>query len=306
MEGSRPWLNAQPSDLPLAITFLFVPQLVLSILSTLNLRSKNSLNILTRHPSLILLPVVTFFTFAKVQVGCSANESRVRFSKRFSWYNIGVSVVGYVSWAVWFYFRFEFGKNEGWRRSFYEVYLAFSLYPLVLSIILTALFLHLDSICCSECARVPAEEISVYDPSTDRRFIMDQETGKIIPVPEEDVETGNNPSNHRAEVQETDIDTASIVHDVRDENMKKVSDEDLQKTETTSDNAEAETPQEDAEDTEQMSVCDPSTDRRLVLMENGELKNEDDLKKDLMVEDIIEDVVSDIMIYENVKEIVRD
>ena len=255
--------DSSPSDLPLAITFLFVPQLVLSILSTLNLRSKNSLHIITRHPSVILLPVVTFFTFAKVKVGCGANESRVRFSKRFSWSNIGVSVVGYVSWAVWFYYRFEFYKG---RRDFYEVYLPISLSPLVLSIILTALFLHLDSICCSECARVPAEEISVYDPSTDRRFIMDQETGKIIPVPEEDVETGNNPSNHRAEVQETDIDTASVEQDVGDENMKKVSDEDLQKTETISEDVEEETHQEDAEDTEMTGLI--STEDEKVLPES--------------------------------------
>merc|ERR1712066_390188 len=209
----------------LAFTFLFLPQFLLTIFCTLNLRSKNSLKIITRHPSLILLPIFTFFTFAKVKVGCSADESRVRFSKRFSWSNIGVSLVGYVTWAVWFYYRFDFGRYAWSRHDFYALHLSSTIPPLVLSAILTALFLHLDRVCCSECARVPGEQISVYDPVTDKRYIMDQDTGEIIPVPEEDEETGNNPSHYQAEVQETD-------------------------TDTTSETAKVETHQEDDEDTE--------------------------------------------------------
>lgn len=49
----------------------------------------------------------------------------------------------------------------------------------------------------------------MYDPSTNSRFIMDKGTGKIIPVPAENGETGNNPS--KLTLQDTeDIDTARM------------------------------------------------------------------------------------------------
>ena len=78
------------SNFTLAIAILFLPQAVLAIFCSLNLRSKSFFKIITRLPSILLLPVFTFFTFSKLDVSCSGGESRVRFSKKFSWINIGV------------------------------------------------------------------------------------------------------------------------------------------------------------------------------------------------------------------------
>ena len=40
---------------------------------------------------------------------------------------------------------------------------------------------------------MPGEEISVYDPSTDKRFII--KDGEVVEPPEDDVETGDTPSS---------------------------------------------------------------------------------------------------------------
>jgi len=57
-----------PSYLPITVTILlmFLPQFLLSLFATLNFRDKSSLKILYRHPFLIILPTVTFFTFSKI------------------------------------------------------------------------------------------------------------------------------------------------------------------------------------------------------------------------------------------------
>ena len=62
------------------------------------------------------------------------------------------------------------------------------------SVILTGLFLHLDRLCCCcPCTGVPGEEISVYDPSTDKRLIL--VNSELVEPPEDDVETGDTPSS---------------------------------------------------------------------------------------------------------------
>ena len=58
----------------------------------------------------------------------------------------------------------------------------------------TGLFLHLDRLySCCPCTGVPGEEISVYDPTTDKRFII--KDGELVEPPEDDVETGDTPSS---------------------------------------------------------------------------------------------------------------
>ena len=60
--------------------------------------------------------------------------------------------------------------------------------PLLLSAILTLLLLHLDRLSCfCSCTAVPGEEISVYDPTTDKRMIL--ENGELVEPPEDDTET---------------------------------------------------------------------------------------------------------------------
>ena len=90
-----------------------------------------------------------------------------------------VSALGYVSWVVWFYNDFYYFKlevqfiDEAYKELFYPVYIPFTLSPFLLSAILTLLLLRLDRLsCCCSWTRVPGEEISVYDPSMDKRYIM--------------------------------------------------------------------------------------------------------------------------------------
>jgi len=158
-------------SLTVTILLLFVPQFLLSLFSTLNFLNKSSLKILYRQPSLIILPTVTFFTFSRV-----GGESRVSFSKKFSWLNILFSTVGYVVFVVRLYYNL-------FIRDFNDSLL--TTLPLYLSsILVAALFLHLDKLpCCN-----PREQLSVYDPDLDQKFIMLD--GRVVEDPEGEVENG--------------------------------------------------------------------------------------------------------------------
>ena len=162
-----------------AIVLLILLPFLLSSFSTLNFRDKSSLKILYRHPFLFILPTATFFTFSRLNINCNSSESRVTFSTRFTYINIAVTTVGYVSWLVWLYCTA--GVFRRW--AFYKYVLPCTLPFFVASILLTALFLHLDKLpFCN--AR---EQLSVYDPDLKRRFIMVD--GEVVEDPEDDVET---------------------------------------------------------------------------------------------------------------------
>ena len=199
------------SDLLITIGLLFLPQAVLAIFSSLNLRSKSSLEkIITRHPSILLLPVFTFFTFSKL------NESRVSFSKKFSWINIGVSAVGYVAWSVWGYYYLE--SYSVYLKLFpftFLTLLIMTFTPFLLSSFLTVLFLHLDRLCsCCSCCLEPGEEISVYDPHTDQRLLL--RDGQMVEPPEEDLEAGNSSPPSIAEVSKTDDIDMTVIQDINE------------------------------------------------------------------------------------------
>ena len=171
--------------LSLIILVLFLPPFLLSTFSTLNLRDKSSLKILYRHPSLIILPTVTFFTFSRHNISCCSSFSennRVSFSKKLTWVNIAFSIIAYVAYGVRMFISLD-PASENFLYSF--IYFAFFLglvlfliLPLnVLTILLTALFLHTDKLCC--CCCDPREQLSVYDPDLDKRMISKQsETGQ--------------------------------------------------------------------------------------------------------------------------------
>ena len=148
--------------------------------------SKSSLKVITHRPSLLLLPTVTFFTFSKVQVGCSRSESRVKFSKKFTWINMAVSAVGFSCLLVWCSLQYLNHVNIFQLEHFIFVFIP--LVSFLPSLILTILFLHLDRLCsCCSCTGVPGEEISVYDPNMVKRFVI--KDGELVEPPEEDVET---------------------------------------------------------------------------------------------------------------------
>ena len=91
-----------------------------------------------------------------------------------------ISTINCVVWCVWSYFN-------------YAIIYSLIILPLsVVSILLTALFLHTDKLCCW-CD--PREQLSVYDPHLDKRFIMKEgevvvDTEAEADTPEVDVETG--------------------------------------------------------------------------------------------------------------------
>ena len=91
------------------------------------------------------------------------------FRKRFTWINIGVSILGYVSWLVWYSYRFVHDEID--RHFFYHTILPTAVTPFVFSAALTALFLH-----------QPREEISVYDPKLNQSFIKE----KVVDTIEDD------------------------------------------------------------------------------------------------------------------------
>ena len=161
---------------------LFLPPLLLCLVSTLNYEDKSSLKIIYRHPSLIILPIVTFFTFSRINVGCcsvniwfftrtTVKNNSVSFSKRYTYINIFFTTAMY---ALRVGMDTTNLNNDGFIVSM-------ALH--VLSILLTALFLHLDKVCC--CCCDPREMLSVYDPVLDERFIMLD--GKVVEDPEDDV-----------------------------------------------------------------------------------------------------------------------
>ena len=182
MDGKRSSDSDVAHNLTITALLVFLPSFLLSIFSTLNFRDLSSLKILYRQPSLIILPTVTYFTFSRDNIGCCRINNRVSFSKKFTWLNIVVSTVSYLIWG------------EVSLIGNFEHILVFLIFALPLPLLLTGLFLHTDKLCC--CCCTSRDQLSVYDPGLDKRFIMvdgealDPEDD--VETPNDDGETGNN------------------------------------------------------------------------------------------------------------------
>lgn len=88
--------------------------------------------------------------------------------------NAALTTVGYVSWVVWWYFA------KGISPLLYIFSISLPLF--LISILLTALFLHLDKLpCCN-----PREQLSVYDPDQNKRLIMVD--GEVVDDPDDEEE----------------------------------------------------------------------------------------------------------------------
>ena len=128
--------------------------------------------ILYRHPSLIILPMVTFFTFSRDEVegerereenegkesrergekDCKEKDggesTRFSFSPKFTWLNMLVNTVGWVVWGVWFYFTLSDWVCQQFLLSIpLSKWISLTLPLHLSSILLTGLFLHLDRLC---------------------------------------------------------------------------------------------------------------------------------------------------------------
>ena len=78
----------------LGFSLLYLPQLLLALVTTLDTKY-TSLTILWNHPSLILLPLFTFFTFSKPHNFCrsDASDNRVMFSVKYTKINMAVLMI---------------------------------------------------------------------------------------------------------------------------------------------------------------------------------------------------------------------
>ena len=151
----------------LAVFGLFIPQTLLAIFSTIGW-SKASLKILLHHPSLILLPTFTFFTFAKIRTCCGPQNLRIMFSKKFTFYNMVISTI-YV--AVMAYLSISYLLSTGYNSTAFSGNVVHGLIIIMIIIIMigvvpTTIFLLYDKLfcCCCSCWLQPLEEVVVFDP----------------------------------------------------------------------------------------------------------------------------------------------
>ena len=78
-----------------SVTFaiLFLPELLLSVYSV------NSIRTVYLQPSLLLLPLFTFFTFSRVSFGWQAPpDNRIKFSQKMTFLNMALAMVGFFGW----------------------------------------------------------------------------------------------------------------------------------------------------------------------------------------------------------------
>ena len=149
----------------LAVFGLFIPQTLLAMFSTIGW-SKASLKILPQHPSLILLPTFTFFTFAKVQTGCGGPQDlRIRFSKKFTCYNMVLSTI-YM--AVIFFLYIPHIMSSGYSDTNITAGAIGASCGIIIifGIVPTTIFLLYDKLCCCccSCCLQPSQEVVVFDP----------------------------------------------------------------------------------------------------------------------------------------------
>ena len=167
----------------LGFSLLYLPQLLLALVTTLDTKY-SSLTILRNHPSLVMLPVFTFFTFSKQHNFCRSDTSdnRVMFSLKYTKINLAISMVSFALFNyVW---RFSLRtESELFHQGYYYLLTYSAIYLFVASVILTITFIYFDYLfcCCCPCFLSSKQQIVVHDPNQpDRTFHLVD--GEIIEV----------------------------------------------------------------------------------------------------------------------------
>ena len=137
----------------ITVILLFLPPLILSIITTINWKNRR---VLVQHPSLILLPVFTFFTFSKqkMKMSCGKNTvtHRIKFSYLYTWINIVISSICFGSIFV----ISRIMVNNEWQSNSLSYWLLLSSTILfILGIDLTILFMS--------CSFEIKKDFAVYD-----------------------------------------------------------------------------------------------------------------------------------------------
>ena len=164
----------------ITIILLFLPPLILSLITTIDWKNRR---VLVQHPSLILLPVFTFFTFSKMRVSCgrstvSPKDSRIKFSYLYTWINMFTSSICFGSIFV----ISRLMVDDDWQSqtlSYWLLHISTILFGLGIN--LTILFLYLEKwflpCCTCPCFHIKMD-LTVYDPEQE----ADRKNKWIIPL----------------------------------------------------------------------------------------------------------------------------
>ena len=168
----------------LGFSLLYLPQLLLALMTTLDTKA-SSLTILWNHPSLIMLPLFTFFTFSKPHNFCrkDPSDNRVMFSVKYTKINMAMSIASYLLFC--YVMRFTMLTKSEVFQDFYSIFYNSISYLFTASIILTMTFVYFDHLfcCCCQCFLSSKHQIVVHDPNNpDRTFHL--VNGEIIEVRE--------------------------------------------------------------------------------------------------------------------------
>ena len=154
------------------ISSIIAIQLCFCLFSTIGW-SKNSARTILKQPTLILLPIFSFFTFAKFSVCCGEKqEARLKLSKRYTVINFVMKTLICIPIAI-LYLRIQNDLNViqfQFDVSFYSF-----------NALMTFIFLFCVSSCgcCCSCCVGGQQVIHVYDPDLpDQEFVF--RNGEVI------------------------------------------------------------------------------------------------------------------------------
>jgi hypothetical protein len=141
----------------LALATMFLPGLVLGLLTLCHYRQ--AARDVLAHPSLLLLPTVTHYTFSATRDG----ETRLAFSRPWTFANLALSVIGHLVYGPSVYMLVQGQQAQPARLEAWRFYLYTLAVPL-LGGLLTLLFLGLDRCYfCRSCS--PDMQYAVMKPS---------------------------------------------------------------------------------------------------------------------------------------------
>ena len=170
----------------LSISIIFALKLSYSLFCTIG-RSKNSVKTIIDQPTLILLPIFTFFTFSKMSVGCGGKKDlRLKLSKCFTLLNFLISTL--ISLAVGaFYFLSGIYGSQPVILMISDLY---SIFLYFLSALMTFIYLYCDPSfgwCYSmKCCIGGQQLIHVYDPDNpDMEFVFKK--GEVVRKEEQSI-----------------------------------------------------------------------------------------------------------------------
>ena len=167
---------------------LFLPQLFLALWSSVG-ATKTSLKTIIHHPSIIIVPMGTFFTFAKMNTFSGNRDVRIKFSPLYTWINMILSsVYGGILITVLSgpgYNEMIIASKAYHQATFFAPFF-------VAGIICTSILLYYDSVfpCCCDCWLQPPGQVSVYDPDNQELELVWRD-GRVEEVSKEEDEEEN-------------------------------------------------------------------------------------------------------------------